>query len=100
MQHKWLLTFEEKVPDELSELPPKDRMAIFRSITELLQSENPSSVLGVKKLIEKRFEGLWRQRQGDYRIFFEILSGEIIDKKFTYKGKLNIISVVHRSHAY
>ncbi|MBA3869183.1 MAG: hypothetical protein H0X30_08515 [Anaerolineae bacterium] len=84
MQHKWLLTFEEKVPDELSEL----------------QSENPSSVLGVKKLIEKRFEGLWRQRQGDYRIFFEILSGEIIDKKFTYKGKLNIISVVHRSHAY
>ena len=58
MQHKWLLTFEEKVPDELSELPPKDRMANFRSIAELLQSENPSGVVGVKKLVEKRFEGL------------------------------------------
>jgi mRNA-degrading endonuclease RelE of RelBE toxin-antitoxin system len=100
MQHKWLLTFEAKVPDELSELPPKDRMAIFRSIAELLRSDNPSSVVGVKKLVEKRFEGLWRQRQGDYRIFFEIVSGEVVDQKFIYKGRLNIVSVVHRSQAY
>jgi len=100
MQHKWLLTFEEKVPDDLSELPSKDRMVNFHSITELLVSDNPSGVTGVKKLVEKRFEGLWRQRQGDYRIFFEIVSGEIIDKNFTYKGKLHIVSIVHRSRAY
>ena len=100
MRHKWLLRFEENVPDELSKLPPRDRMAIFRSIAELLQSDNPSNVAGVKKLIEKRFEGMWRQRQGDYRILFEVLSGEIVDQKFIYKGKLNIVSVVHRSQAY
>ena len=99
MQHKWLLAFEEIVADELSELPLRDRMAIFRSIAELL-SDNPSGVAGVKKLVEKRFEGIWRQRQGDYRILFEIFSGEIVDQKFTYKGKLKIVSVVHRSQAY
>lgn len=70
MQHKWLLSFEDIVPEQLSDLPTKDRQAVFRSIAQLLQAENPASVQGVKKLIEKRFEGLWRQRQGDYRIFF------------------------------
>jgi mRNA-degrading endonuclease RelE of RelBE toxin-antitoxin system len=52
-------------------------MATFRAIAALLLAENPSAVAGVKKLVEKRFDGMWRQRQGDYRIFFEIEPGDV-----------------------
>jgi mRNA-degrading endonuclease RelE of RelBE toxin-antitoxin system len=100
MQHKWLLSFEANVPEQLRKLPPKDRMAVFRAIAELLLAENPASVAGVKKLIEKRFDGMLRQRQGDYHILFELQPGKEIHQDHTYKGKLHLVSVIHRSQAY
>jgi len=100
MQHRWLLSFDDIVPEQLSELSPKDRQAVFRSIAQLLRAENPASAQGVKKLVEKRFEGLWRQRQGDYRIFFRLTSGEITHQKFVYKGSLHLVAIRNRSDAY
>lgn len=100
MQHKWLLSFEPDVPEQLRKLPAKDRLAIFRSIAELLLAENPASVQGVKKLVEKRFEGMLRQRQGDYRILFSLQTEAVEYQNHSYKGKLHLISIVHRSQAY
>lgn len=100
MQHKWLLTFEPEIPNQLRNLPQKDRLAVFVAIAELLESDNPIAVHGVKKLIEKRFEGLGRQRQGNYRIFFELVSGEVSHQDFVYKGRLHLVTILHRSQAY
>ena len=100
MKHSWWLTFEDVVPEQLSELTFKDRMAVFRAIAQLLEAENPAAVNGVKKLVEKRFEGLWRHRQGDYRILFTFNSTPIEHLKFWYKGTLHIVAFVHRSEAY
>ena len=100
MAHNWLLTFDENVPLQLARLPPRDRMAVFRSIAHLLQAENPASVQGVKKLVEKRFEGLWRQRQGNYRIFFELHPGTTVHLSHTYTGRLHLVVIHHRSRAY
>jgi mRNA-degrading endonuclease RelE of RelBE toxin-antitoxin system len=100
MQHKWLLSFENYIPEQLRKLPTKDRMAVFRAIAQLLLAENPASVSSVKKLTEKRFDGMLRQRQGDYRILFELQPGKIAHHDLAYKGKLHLVSIVHRSHAY
>ncbi|MBZ0318424.1 MAG: hypothetical protein K8L91_18575 [Anaerolineae bacterium] len=98
--HLWHLTFDEDVPDQLSELGFRDRMAIFHSIKELLEAENPSALTDVRKLLEKRHLGLWRKRQGDYRILFTISAGQIEHQNFVYKGMIHIVAVVHRSKAY
>jgi mRNA-degrading endonuclease RelE of RelBE toxin-antitoxin system len=79
---------------------PQDRRRVFQSIRELLLADNPKALSDVKKLVEVRFEGLWRKRQGDYRIFFTIDVSETIYQGFTYKGVVTIRAVLHRSKAY
>lgn len=98
--HKWHLVVTKAAQDDLNQLPLSDLMGVFESIRQLLIADNPLQVLGVKKLIEKRFEGLWRHRSGNWRIFFNIQHGEITHLKFTYKGTINIVKVVRRHEAY
>lgn len=52
------------------------------------------------KLREKRFKGLYRRRQGDYRILFEAQPGAIEHQKHVYKGSLWIVQIVPRRDAY
>jgi mRNA-degrading endonuclease RelE of RelBE toxin-antitoxin system len=98
--HQWHLEVTRTARKHLDELPLQDRMAVFRSLVEVLVAENPTSLPDVKKLVEKKFEGQWRKRQGNYRILFSIESKEIVHEKFTYKGTITVNSVVHRSKAY
>jgi mRNA-degrading endonuclease RelE of RelBE toxin-antitoxin system len=98
--HKWYLEVITQAREQLDDLPSKQRMAVFDSIRELLESDNPASVTGVKKLRGEQFKDMWRQRQGDYRIFFTAEHGTVTNFGFTYKGKVTIIEVVHRSKAY
>ena len=98
--HKWHLTVTKTAQGELDRLQLSDLMGVFESIRQLLIADKPLQVSGVKKLVEKRFEGLWRHRSGDWRIFFNLQHGEIAHLKFTYKGTLNIVKVVRRDEAY
>jgi mRNA-degrading endonuclease RelE of RelBE toxin-antitoxin system len=96
VRHKWFLGFDDHVPKQLTKYPASDRIAIFRAIAELLKADNPAAVPGVKKMVETQYAGLYRQRQGDYRILFAIEHGEIVHLKSAYKGRLYLDSVIHR----
>ncbi|MBI1260038.1 MAG: hypothetical protein GC204_21425 [Chloroflexi bacterium] len=98
--HLWHLEVEKRARDQIRDLPSKDRRAVFQGIRELLIAENPQRVNDVRKLVEKRFEGLWRKREGDWRIFFALEPGEITVDKFTYRGKVIIVEVLNRKEAY
>lgn len=98
--HLWFLDVEDRALDQIRELTAKERQAIFRAIRELLTAENPYRANDVRKLVEKRFEGLWRKREGDYRIFFAVEAGQITVDKFTYWGKVVIVEVLNRKEAY
>jgi mRNA-degrading endonuclease RelE of RelBE toxin-antitoxin system len=97
--HKWLLQITKKGQGDVDELPPKDGLAVFNSIRELLIAENPYAVQGVKKLLDKKFQNSRRQEQGDWRIFFTIIPGEIKHLKHQYKGKLILIAIMRRTES-
>ena len=97
--HKWLLQVTDKARKQIRKSSSSDRMAIFGSIAELLESENPKAASDVKKLWGP-LEGQWRKRQGKYRIFFTLQPGEIVQDKFTYKGALTVEAVADRKEAY
>ena len=99
--HQWHLKVTSAARDQITALPSaRQRMAIFAAIRELLIAENPTAVPGVRKLVGEQFADQWRQRQGDYRIFFTVQHGEIIHAEYSYKGVVTIFTVVHRSRAY
>ncbi|MEO8396500.1 MAG: hypothetical protein ABI700_26135 [Chloroflexota bacterium] len=98
--HLWHLEVEKRACDQIRDLTSKDRQAVFQGIRELLLAENPQRANDVRKLVEKRFEGLWRKREGDYRIFFALETEAITIDKFTYRGKVIIVEVLNRKEAY
>jgi len=98
--HKWHLVATNTARENLDELSSRDLMGVFRSLKLLLEADNPAAVQGVKKLVEARFEGQWRQRSGDWRIFFTIEHGEVIHEKHIYKGVLTLLAVRRRDEAY
>jgi mRNA-degrading endonuclease RelE of RelBE toxin-antitoxin system len=51
-------------------------------------------------LVDPRYGGQYRQRSGDYRIFFAIEHGNVIFMKHTYKGTLTVVRVLRRDKAY
>lgn len=98
--HLWYLDVEDKARNQIRGLQSKERQAVFTAIRELLVEENPRYAYDTRKLVEKRFEGLWRKRQGDYRVFFAIETGHVVVDKFEYKGIVTIVEVLHRKDAY
>src|SRR5258708_35277111 len=99
--HKWHLEVTSQAKDQIKALPTsRQRMAIFAAIRELLIAENPTTVPGVRKLVGAHFADQWRQRQGDYRIFFRVQHNEITHRQYSYKGIVTILKVIHRSRAY
>ena len=98
--HKWHLGTTAEARKQVSALDAVARAGIFRAIRELLLADNPALAPQVKKLYGPRFKGLWRKRQGRYRVFFEIDPTEITHEKFLYKGTVTIVRVVDRKNAY
>src|SRR5688572_13242229 len=99
--HQWFLEVIPRARQEISELPSsKQRMAVFASIRELLLADNPTAVHGVRKLVGGHFKDQWRQRQGDYRIFFSIDPTPVAHERYNYKGTVQILAVLHRGKAY
>jgi mRNA-degrading endonuclease RelE of RelBE toxin-antitoxin system len=96
--HKWLLEYDPDVPRMLESLPAKQRYAIFSSIRELLEADNPTRIPGVRKL--EGYNDHWRQRQGIYRIIFKIESEERVVEKFRYKGTVFIVKIGNRNSVY
>lgn len=100
MRHLWLVKPSNKreFDKALSKLPRSDKLAVFDSLAKLAQAENPCAVPGVKRITTS--ESLWRQRQGDYRILFEIRSDLVIHLKCEYRGTIFVENVQHRKDVY
>ena len=96
--HRWHFDFTERARKQLRTLSSADRMRVFRSIAELLKADDPGLVPGVKAV--KGREDVFRQRQGDYRIFFTLETGEIVVMGFTYKGTCYILAVEKHHEGY
>jgi mRNA-degrading endonuclease RelE of RelBE toxin-antitoxin system len=97
-RHKWLLAFEPEVVGQLARLPSRDRMAVFRSLAELLRADNPKAVPNVRKVVLS--EDIWRQRQGDFRILFRLEPGKVTHLDCDYVGILHLLAVLRRDKAY
>jgi mRNA-degrading endonuclease RelE of RelBE toxin-antitoxin system len=69
---KWRLNVTPKARDDLHTLPRKDAPTVSESIDTLRSADNPFAVPGVKKM--KGSDDVWRQRSGNYRIFFQLES--------------------------
>lgn len=67
--HNWHLIVELQARADFRLRSSKERKQIFTSLKLLLEAENPIALIGVTKLVGKRFAGLWRQRSGDWRNF-------------------------------
>lgn len=89
---KWIVEYSRKARKQIGELSPQDRARVRRSIRELAQADNPTAVSGVKHL-QGSNPKQWRQRQGDYRIIFELVSGTTVQMEIKFKGKILVNSV-------
>jgi mRNA-degrading endonuclease RelE of RelBE toxin-antitoxin system len=98
--YQWHLRFTEAARQQVSQLPSRDRMAVFDAIADLCLADNPYRTVHTMKLREKRFKGLYRRRQGDYRILFEAQPGSIEYQKHVYKGSLWVVQILSRKDAY
>lgn len=85
---------------QFGKLSPKDQARVFRSIQELVQSENPPMTPGVKHLQGTSNPKQWRQRQGDYRIIFSLEAEEIVEMNLIYKGRLTIHEIAIHHTGY
>lgn len=96
---KWQYVFDRQADKQFRELSHKDKARVLSSIVELAEANNPAAVPGVKHLKGSKPKQ-WRQRQGDYRIIFEIESGQFAEMDVEYKGRIviNSISLHHTGY--
>jgi mRNA-degrading endonuclease RelE of RelBE toxin-antitoxin system len=73
-------------------------VAVFRVLRRLLQTDNPLSALGVKKL--KGSGSQYRARSGKYRILFELDVTPTMHLKRAYKGTVIVQAIKQRKEAY
>jgi mRNA-degrading endonuclease RelE of RelBE toxin-antitoxin system len=99
-QNKWRYILLPRAKKQFEKLSPRDQARVFRSIQELVQSENPLAIRGVKYLQGSSNPKQWRQRQGDYRIIFSVEAGEIVEMNLTYKGRLIIHEIAIHHTGY
>ncbi len=96
--HRWVLDFRKDARQDLHQIPTRsERAAVLRTIRVLLESDNPYAVSGIKKVQGNKFNDVWRQRQGDYRILFSLATQERIHNKYSYKGTLSVIAILRRN---
>ena len=54
--HRWFLECPAEVREQISSLSKSERRSLFAKMADLLAAEDPYSLPGVEKLIEKRFK--------------------------------------------
>jgi mRNA-degrading endonuclease RelE of RelBE toxin-antitoxin system len=90
---KWKLRYQKTAQKQIAKLSSKDWARVSHSIDELAMADNPSFVPGVKHIQGTSNPKQWRQRQGDYRIIFEIESSQFVEMEVEYKGRIMINSI-------
>lgn len=100
MAHQYLGRYTDDFREAIDKIPDKDRQLVFNKMRQLLEAENPRQLIGVKKLKEKRFEGTYRLRAGNYRILFQIDDGQVIHLEFEYKGTIHFFKIGNRRDIY
>lgn len=68
-----VISWKGKSAKDLRALPARDRQAVLEKVNDLASYPNLTG-LDVIKLTDKG--GMYRLRVGDYRVLFEIISGE------------------------
>ena len=98
--HKWLLIVQPAAQKQFDRLQPAQKRSIFRHLIELLNADDPYSLNFVEMLQDKKFERTRKFRAGDFRVFFNTESGEVVHLKQSYKGRLHLLAVQDRREAY
>lgn len=91
---KWLLRITPDARRSLSNLPAKPHASVLKALDELLSSDNPYRARNTLKIEDS--EGLWRKRQGDFRLLFALNTQPITHEGVTYKGALTLVDVRKR----
>jgi mRNA interferase RelE/StbE len=79
------IELRRKVQQSLDKLPKRDFEAVLESVKDLANSPRPKGVEKIKSA------GLWRVRQGDYRVVYSI------DDK---QQVVTILRIGHRREVY
>ena len=95
-KHQWKIIWEAKVPKQIDKLPDeKLRQAVFDSLAELCQMENPLRYNGISSV--RKFPGIWRihveYREHIYRVLFRLEPGKLVIQDIEYKGHLRVFHV-------
>jgi mRNA-degrading endonuclease RelE of RelBE toxin-antitoxin system len=96
--HQWFLRVTPRAQEHVDQLPTsKIRLAVFGCLREMLNADNPLALIDVEKV--QSMPGVWKRRQGDYRLFFSIDSQPVTDQRFSYKGTLILLMVRKRDES-
>ena len=99
MTYKWHLIFTDEAREQIDALTREDMMLIFEKIADLANVHDPYSleeVTDIKKLRDRKYQGLWRKRAGDWRILYRVDINPLIHLKVEYKGRLVVTQIVNR----
>lgn len=97
-RHRWDFEFKSKALKQLEKMPKEDRLRCFMALSSLLKSIDPKTHGDTKKVLS--FDNLYRHRQGDYRILFELQCGQKVIANLSYKGTLIIIEIALHHTGY
>ncbi|MDD2863433.1 MAG: type II toxin-antitoxin system RelE/ParE family toxin [Methylococcales bacterium] len=84
----WHIEFKRKAAKALDDLDESTQNKLIQFIEQLQKIENPRS-LG--KALNGKFKGLWRYRQGNYRIICDIKDDKLV---------ILLLEIGHRSKIY
>ena len=97
--HKWYFVVTDDYRKQLANLSRKDRRLVFKRMREILISDNPKVVSGVRRLVSVE-PPQYRLRQGVYRLIFAVDTDPITVQKHDYQGTVEFLAVLHRKDAY
>jgi len=68
------IVFQKTAEKELNSLPKRDYEAVKKAILSLAINPTPHGV----KSLKGKYKGFYRIRQGNYRIVYQIINGQLI----------------------
>lgn len=86
-QVKYTVEFGPRTEDQINQIPKDIKKLIFSRIDKLKENPRPEGVIP----LSGSDKGLYRIRQGDYRIVYKILDKQLL---------ILIVRVVHRGEVY
>jgi len=76
------IELRRKVQRSLDKLPKRDFEAVIETVKNLANSPRPKGVEKIKSA------GLWRVRQGDYRVVYSMVINGIMIRRIIWRLKL------------